>query len=306
MATSNLSKSVHRIERDAGRLREIVSVIVKYGFSDWLEKVPFPGVQGLLQRAEPSEVRNLTHEERVRLALTELGTTFIKLGQILSTRADLVGAKLANELSKLQSQTPPDPPEVVVALIERELGQPIEELYASFETESFASASVAQVHRAVLFSGELVAVKVQKEGILAKVEADLSILESIARFAESHSSKFKDYSPVRLVNEFRRTIINELDSYRERHNMEVFSRNFDQDDRVRFPQSWEGLSSRRVLTMEYMDGYLVRDVALLEEAGEAFDDFSRRGATVYLDMIFRDSFYHADPHPGNLMVLPVE
>lgn len=304
MSSHGLTSSIHRIERDAGRLREIIGVLAKYGLSNLLETVPVPGMPDLAHRVEDPEVRDLTREERIRLALTDLGPTFIKAGQVMSTRADVVGPVLAKELTSLQSDTPFDPPEVVVATVERELGRRVADLFAYFDPDAFASASIAQVHKARLHTGEWVVVKIQREGIQAKIEADLSILESFAHLGENHSSALKDYEAVRLVHEFRRTLLHELDFIRERTNLDTFAKNFEDDETVRFPRTWAELSTRRILTMDYLDGVPGTQMEAMAATGEDLDAFAQRGANVYLNMIFRDGFYHADPHPGNLMLLP--
>jgi ubiquinone biosynthesis protein len=295
---------IQRLERDGNRVREILGVAVRYGLSDYLETIPVPGGRALLEAVENPDTAELPKEARVRLALTELGTTFIKVGQMLATRVDLVGPELAEELSQLHADTPPDPPEVVTATIERELGRPLGDIFATFDPESMASASIAQVHMATLWSGELVAVKVQKEGIQAKVEADLSVLQSLAELAEKNSETYRDWQVVRLVREFRRSLLNELDFQRELRNLEAFDRNFEGDPNVHFPRTWPEYSSRRVLTMEHLEGPLGTDIDAIRASGVDLNEFAARGANIYLQMIFRDSFYHADPHPGNLMLLP--
>ncbi len=304
MPSSSSISPLHRIERDAGRVRQIASVLVKYGFSDWLESVPFPELQGFLQRAGDSALQGPSREERIRLALTELGPTFIKIGQTLATRADLIGPELASELAKLQSNTPPDSPEDIIEIIEQQLGDQIDCFYAHFEKEAFASASIAQVHRAILHTGESVAVKVQHKGIQETIAADLSLLESVASLAEKHSESLRNYRPVQLVNEFRRSIERELDFTRERRNMETFEQNFELDETVHIPRTWEEFSSSKVLTMEFMQGVIGTRIGELRDAGLDLTEFTNRGADIFLKMIFRDSFYHADPHPGNLMYLP--
>ena len=296
--------AIERLERDARRVAEIVAVLTKYGLADWLKSIPVDRVQGWLQSAEGQAITTLGFEERLRLALTELGTTFIKLGQMLSTRPELVGRGMAQELSRLQAGTLPDPPEYVHEIIERQLGKPPEALFAEFEPKAVASASIAQVHRAHLLSGEPVAVKVRRAGIEEKIESDLSIIAGLAELAEKYSSQLKPYRPVGLVRQFRRSILQELDFNRERHNLEEFARHFASNPTVHFPRPWPKFSSRQVLTMDWLDGIPGSDIQRLQASGEDLSEFARHGANMYLDMIFRDSFYHADPHPGNLMLLP--
>jgi ubiquinone biosynthesis protein len=296
-------RAIERLEQNARRVGEIGSVLAKYGLADWSKAVPLARVQGWFQSSEGQPIRELRTEERVRLAFTELGTTFIKLGQMMSTRPDIVGPDMARELTRLQSGTTPDPADVVRARIQEELGRAPEVAFAEFDPIAFASASVAQVHHARLRSGERVVVKIQKAGIEAKIEADLSILAGLADLAEKHSDQLKPYDPVALARQFRRTIMRELDFNRERRNLEEFARHFADDPTVRFPRPWPEVSSRRVLTMDFLDGIPGTDVERLRASGENLNEFARRGANMYLEMIFRDSFYHADPHPGNLMLL---
>jgi ubiquinone biosynthesis protein len=237
------------------------------------------------------------------MALTELGTTFIKFGQMLSTRADLVGHEVAAELAHLQSNTPPDPAGTAERTIMEELGKAPNELFAEFDPVPFASASIAQVHAARLHSGERVVLKVQKAGVLARVETDLSILSDLAALAERHIEELQPYHPIAVVHEFSRMIRAELDFQRELTNIQHFQRQFAADDTVHFPIAYPEFSSRRVLTMERLEGTLVSHVTVGEAPDVQMQEFARRGAHMYLEMIFRDAFYHADPHPGNLMVL---
>jgi ubiquinone biosynthesis protein len=296
--------AIEHLERNTRRVAEIIGVLVKYGLADWLKSIPWSRMNTWLRSAEGQAISEHTTAERVRLAFTELGTTFIKLGQMLGTRPDLIGLDLARELSSLQTHTRADPPEVVRALLAEELGSPLEERFAEFEPEAFASASIAQVHRGRLHSGERVVVKVQRTGVGKRVESDLSILAGLAELAQKHVAELKPYEPVGLVRQFRRTILHELDFTRERRNLETFALNFASDPTVHFPRPWPEHSSRRVLTMEELNGIPGAEPDRLKASPADLGAFARRGATMYLEMIFRDSFYHADPHPGNLMWLP--
>jgi ubiquinone biosynthesis protein len=296
--------AIERLERNARRVGEIVAILAKFGLADWLKNVPLVRVQEWLHSHEGLPIIDLRAEERVRLALTEMGTTGIKLGQMLGTRPDLVGHELARELARLLSDAPADPPETTHATVQAELGGPPDQLFASFQPEPFASASIAQVHQARLHTGEAVVVKIQKTGLQARVEADLSILAGLAELAEKHAPQLKNYQPLALVRQFRRSLLLELDFSHERRNLEEFSRHFAGDESVRFPRVYAQFSSRRVLTMDRLEGIPGTDSAALQASGEDLTEFARRGARLYLAMIFRDSFYHADPHPGNLMLLP--
>ena len=222
---------------------------------------------------------------------------------MLSTRPDLVGDDLAAELTRLQSDTPADSFDLVRSTIEHELGQSLEELFATFEETPLASASIAQVHRATLPDGGDVVVKVQHTGIEKKIVNDLDILVSMAGLAEKYSSELRLYQPASVVAEFRRHLLRELDFAREEQNILQFQRNFEEDSTVRFPTPFPELTARRVLTMERLSGTRVSEVALLKEENIDQKEIGHRGANVFLEMIFRDRFYHADPHPGNILVL---
>lgn len=296
--------AIERLERDTRRVAEIVGVFAKFGLADWLKAIPLHAVRERLRSVEGQPISELAAAERLRLALTELGTTFIKLGQMLSTRPDVVGVDLAEELSRLQSATIPDEPEAVRQTLAEELGRAPEAVFASFEERAFASASIAQVHRARLVTGERVVLKIQRTGVPRQVDSDLSILAGLAELAEKHVEQLRPYEPVALARQFRRMILRELDFNVERRNLEEFARNFADDPGIRIPRPWPEYSSRRVLTMECFDGVLGSDTVSLKASGVDLSEFARRGAQMYLEMIFRDSFYHADPHPGNLMLLP--
>ena len=236
------------------------------------------------------------------MALTELGTTYIKLGQMLSTREDIVGPEIAAELSKLQADVPADPPEYVRARIEEELGAPVEELYAEFDFVPLGSASIGQVHAAELMSGALVVVKVQHFGIEQTVRTDLQIMQQVADLAQKYVSNLP-YDVRAIVDEFRRQLLRELDLRQEARNLDRFIDNFAHDPTVKFPAPVESLSSKYVLTMERLQGFKLTDTALLDAEGVDRRKLARQGANVFLEMIFRDGFFHADPHPGNLLVL---
>lgn len=292
-----------RLQRDARRVAEILGVLARYGLADWLQGVPSAWLQGHLRTPEGQPVADLKPERRLRMALAELGPTFIKLGQILSTRADLIGPELADELAELQSRTAADDFDVVRRTVETELGHTLEELFLQFDPRPLASASIAQVHAATLPGGEEVVVKVQHDGIRGRIEADLEILAALAEVAERHSERLQPFQPALLVRHFRRQLIRELDFEHERASIDEFAANFEGDATARFPKTWRELTTRRVLVMERLRGIQGTDKEALRASGADLGQFARDGAGVFLGMIFRDSFYHADPHPGNLMLL---
>lgn len=293
-----------RTEQNARRLAEIVGILAKYGLADWMGG--FRHLDWFRRHLTPSGFQRLTnesHEARIRLALTDLGTTFIKIGQVLSTRPDIVSPALADELAKLQTDTPPDPPEVVRQTITDELGKPPEELFAEFDLVPIASASIGQVHAGTLHDGRKIVVKVMRKGIEAKVARDLDLLAGLAELAERYSDAAKPYRPVATVRQFRKALNRELDFAAERANLERFIRNFEKEPDVKFPEPVAELSSRRVLTMERLEGIRGLAVKAAVAPPATPDEVALRAARVYLQMIFQDGFYHADPHPGNYLVL---
>lgn len=295
--------AIPQLYRNASRWTEILGVLSRYGLADWLSGFHVSFADRLLKGRRGQELTGLRREERVRLALTELGPTFIKLGQLLSTRADVVGNELADELGRLQADVPADPPEAVHALIAGELGESVEELYASFEDVPLASASIGQVHGATLRDGRSVVVKVRHGGIERVVAEDLDILAGLAQLA-ARAPELAPHRPVRLAAEFGRALRRELDFGREERNLQLFSARFADEERLRIPEPISELCTGRVLTMERLDGIRLTDPEAVAAAGIDRDAIARTGAELYLQMIFDHGVYHADPHPGNILVLP--
>ena len=295
--------AIPQIYRNVNRWGEILSTLSKYGLAGWLSRFDFALGKSLLKNRNGQVLANESRETRIRLALEELGPTFIKLGQIMSTRPDVVGGELADELQKLQTRVPADPAEVVAEIIRDELGQSVEEVFASFSSEAVASASIGQVHRARLHSGEEVAVKVQHDGIQQLVHVDLDILTGLAQLAE-RLPELKSYRPRSTVAEFQRALRRELDFTRERRHLEQFFHAFEEDSGVRIPRIYPEFCTEHVLVMEWLEGTPLTETEALRSSGIELTEVTRRGAEMYLEMIFRHGLYHADPHPGNLLVMP--
>jgi ubiquinone biosynthesis protein len=322
--------SVPQIYRNVRRWTEIVSVLSKYGLADWLSRFNFDFVTDLLKAPRGEIQSQLTQSARIRLALTELGPTFIKFGQLLSTRPDLIGNELAEELSQLQSNTPANPFETVRKIIEEEQGCTLEDLFEEFDETPIASASIGQVHRAKLrtqprcdISGsngqadmnpvndllydedELesteVVVKIRHEGIGRLVETDLDILAGLAQLAE-RMEDFRNYQPVSTVREVSKTMRRELDFVREQRNLTQFRTLFRKDSTVVIPQPIPRLCSSRMITMQRIQGTSLPQARIHPPADMEPAEIARRGANLYLKMIFNHGFYHADPHPGNILV----
>jgi ubiquinone biosynthesis protein len=295
-------QTIAELPADISRASEIVRVLVRYGLARWLEATEW----AVVRRARRSHTGEILTDQpvgvRFRLACTDLGTTFIKLGQVLGTRPDLVGPETAAELARLQDSTPADPPDVAVATIERELSRPIGDCFADFDRDAIASASSGQVHRAKLANGRRVVVKVQHQGIEGTIQRDLKILARLAGFADGQE-ELKRYRPSAVVREFRETLLRELDFRRERRNLVQFRRNFAADHTVAFPRPYPELSTGRVLTMQMFSGTYVGKIDRLKRRHIDLQALARQGAGVFVQMILRDGFYHADPHPGNILVL---
>jgi ubiquinone biosynthesis protein len=294
---------IPRLARSAGRLAEITRTLTKYGLADAIARLDSNFVRRLTSRTGVGRLSAGTREARIRLAFTELGTTFIKFGQVLSTRRDLIGPALGDELTLLQSRVPADPFAVTRATVEAELKLPLGEAFKSFDPEPLASASIGQVHRAVLRDGRKVAVKVQHPDITRRIADDLAILTELAALAERYLPEYRIYRPVAVVAEFERVLTRELDFRRELRYLQLFRQAFRDDPGVRFPEPHPHLSTGRVLTMELFEGVPFNDPEAIRAAGGNFGELARRGAKAFLDMIFRDGLFHADPHPGNVFYL---
>jgi len=298
-------RTIPQVYRNVNRWREILSVLSKYGLAGWLSRIDFAFAKGLIKHRSGQVLADASRETRIRLALEELGPTFIKLGQIMSTRPDVVGADLAEELEELQTNVPPDPPAVVAELVEEELGRPLAELFAEFSETPVASASIGQVHRARLVTGEQVAVKVLRRDISRRVRVDLDILQGLAQLAE-RIPELAPYRPCASVAEFQRALRRELDFDRERRHMEEFRRSFAGSELVKIPRPYAEYSTDRVLVMEWLDGVPLSSPEAIALCSIDLSMVARHGAELYLEMIFRHGFYHADPHPGNLLLLENE
>jgi ubiquinone biosynthesis protein len=287
------------------RLRAIAEILFRNGLGFVAEQLD------LARFLPPWHHRGVTAEdkasrytipERVRHTLEELGPTYIKLGQILSTRPDLLPAEYIEELSKLLDAAPPVASDPIVAQLETELGAPVGDLFAHFDPQPIAAASIGQAHHAVLHSGEAVIVKIQRPGIERVVEADLDLLARQARFAENRLAIARDYQLVALLDEFSRTLRDELDYTNEGRNTDRLRKNLDGDPRVVVPRVLWDLSTRRVITFEELRGIRLLDRELLRAEGYDLSSIAATIVDLYLKQVFVDGFFHADPHPANILV----
>ncbi|ACM20670.1 quinone biosynthesis kinase AarF, putative [Geotalea daltonii FRC-32] len=298
-----LSRNIRSIRR----YRQIVKVLVKYGLEHLLEYFNLSQLAAMSRkvlRRKASTIAQYSPAERMRLAFEELGPTFIKLGQLLSTRPDVIPRSFVDEFSKLQDNVPSFPFEEAKTQITLELGKPVEEVFIQIDPVPVAAASIAQVHRARLRTGEDVVVKIRRPGIEALVETDIDVLMGIAQLMERHMPAAEIYDPVGLVKEFARTIRREMDFSREGHTIEKIRDNFSGDRTMHFPAVFWQHTGKTILTLEYINGIKVTDHLALERAGLDRKLIARRGADAFLKMVLDHGFFHGDPHPGNVLILP--
>ncbi len=320
--------SIPSLYRNLRRGREILAVLRRYGLADWLSRSPRLPFRNWITDRSGVPLTQYSRAERVRMAITELGPTFIKVGQVLASRADLVGVELAEEFKGLRGRVEPDSAEQVRATLRVELGDDFEQKFASFDFEPLATASIGQVHRAVLPDGHRVVVKVQRAGIDRLMRQDLEVLEGLAQLAVRVDT-LAVWKPTDMVRQLRPMILHELDFNRERGNLKQFAEMLaDQSDQVVIPAVVDRLCTRRVLVMDELAGVTL--ASLFADRGDPASDvsggsgekqesdqhprhpstadlppeFGKRLAKIYLKMVFDDGFFHADPHPGNLFLLP--
>ncbi len=297
-----------RAVHDLPRLQEISRVFIRHGLGDLVRRV---GVASILERAgamlhwgEVSRSARLEPQQRLRLAFEELGPTFVKLGQMLSLREDLLPPEWTEELAQLRSSAAPVPFDEILPVIEHALGASPSAVFVDLQREPSGSASIAQVHRARLRDGREVVLKVRRPGIETKVETDVRLLSYLAQFVESEMPEARRYRPTRVVEEFRRSLMRELDLAAEARNIERFARNFRDDPHILIPHVFTQWTSSVMNVQEHIDGICGEDVAAIERAGLDPKQLARRGVDAVLKMMLVDGFFHADPHPGNVIYLP--
>jgi len=290
------------------RYRQILMILFRYGFGSILDRINLGGYLEMgvnsISRYSRDQIEGLTDYERLRMAFEELGPTFIKMGQILSTRPDLIPCELVQELSKLQDDVKPFPVIQVKGILEQELKAPMENFFTWFDDIPLAGASIGQVHRAQLTTGEEVIVKIQRPGIEKSVHVDIEILYHMAVLMERHMGEAKAFQPTKIVNEFASSMEKEMDYEIEAQHAERFARQFANNKTIYIPKVFKHATTKRVLTMEYVEGVKVSDVSRLEHSGNDCRIIASRGAELTLEQIFRHGFFHADPHPGNICILP--
>ena len=300
--------AIGRTYRHLNRYHRILRVLFKYGFNDLVDRLHIDqylesGLQ-MINRKPREQIARLSRPERLRLVFEELGPTFIKLGQLLSTRPDLIPADYLDELARLQDEVPAFSLAEVHAIFREELGRSPDEVFHYFDAEPLAAASIGQVHRARLDSGAEVVVKVQRPDIENVIAVDLEILAHLAGLMEQYLEEVQGHRPTAIVQEFARSLSREIDFAVELANIQRFARQFERNPAIHVPLVYPELSTQRVLVMEYVLGIKASMTTQLREQGYDLPLIAERGATLVMEQIFVHGFFHADPHPGNVFILP--
>ena len=285
--------------RDISRMREIITVMTKYGLGGFLQRIKLS--YGSADDSA-SGSRYMSTPRRFRMAFEELGPTFVKLGQILSTRVDIFDAEWIEEFEKLQSNVAPIPVASIDELIESYLGRPMGEVFRSFDSVPVGSASIAQVHKAVLSDGETVAVKIKRPDIEPVIQADLRILTHLAGLIESEIPEVRRYQPAQMVQYFARSLAKETDLSVELRYMQRFGQTFDSDPFVRIPRVYPDISNRQILVQEHIGDTLLKDIRIETLDAPMRTQLAARITDTLFTMILQQGFFHADPHPGNIFI----
>ncbi len=307
MAITGILKAWHTF-KNIGRIRQIVNVFLRHGFGQLIERLNLQRFIPLRKRFKlfgfQPGIEKLTPPERLRMAFSELGPSFIKLAQILSSRPDLITSAYADEFKKLQDKVSPFSTEEAVRIIESELSMSLKDIFVDFETVPSAAASMAQVHNAALKNGRKVIVKVQRPDIRELLETDIAILTIIARLMVKHIPESKVFNPEGIVSEFSKTARKELNFKIEAGSAQRFRRNFTENHTILIPAVYPDLLSEKVIVMDKIEGVKIDDIKAIDSFGINRSDLAQRGVNAYFKMIFEDGFFHADPHPGNIFVMP--
>jgi len=288
--------------RLALRLLAIQRILIRHGLEDVVWATHLFRPVGWLRKLSPRRAPREPLEVRIRLALEGLGPIFVKFGQVVSTRRDLLPRAIADELAKLQDQVPPFPTAEAVRMLERAFGRSVDEIFADFEREPLAAASIAQVHAARLDTGERVVVKVLRPGVRAMIKQDLEVLYAIAALAQRYWPEGRRLRPMEVVGEFEKTLYNELDLVREAANAAQLRRNFEGSDMLYVPEVYWDYCRPAVLTMERISGIPISDIHGLNAHGANIERLAQNGVEIFFKQVFQHNFFHADMHPGNIFV----
>jgi ubiquinone biosynthesis protein len=285
---------------ELGRAREIIGIIVKYGFSEWVSNNGLG--KYLVSKKRLARIESLTKWERIRMAVEELGPSFIKFGQILADRIDIVPDELRQELRKLQDEADPMPDDIAIREIERELHRPVSEVFREFDRNHLASASIAQTYRAVLLNGEEVCIKIERPGIEKKIMLDLHLMNYFAARIQKNNPEMEAINVVGVVKEFGRIINHELDFRHEAGNMVRFRHNFEGQTDIYVPRVYSDYTTRKILVEEFITGTKVSELQTLIASGCDTVALAKKGMKLVFEQLFIHGFFHADPHPGNIFI----
>ena len=291
--------------RNLVRLLRINRVLVNHGLDDIVQAAHLFRPMRVVARLSPvswGAKKQGPRGERIRLALQELGPIFVKFGQALSTRRDLLPRDIADELAMLQDRVPPFPSSEAKAMAEKAYGQRLDDVFGRFDDEPLAAASIAQVHKATLKSGEEVIVKILRPGVEAQIRQDLDVLHALARLAQRHWPDARRLRPVEVVNEYEKTVIDELDLMREAANAAQLKRNFAGSDKLYVPEIFWEYCRPDILVMERISGVPISDIDSLNAAGTDMQKLAENGVEIFFTQVFKHNFFHADMHPGNIFV----
>ncbi|MFD2914596.1 ABC1 kinase family protein [Psychroserpens luteus] len=294
-------------KREIIRYNTLFSVLTKYGFEDVMAsgklKILVPNSY-LKSHPDTQKLLAFTKYERIRMVLEELGPTYVKLGQIFSNRDDMLPPDLIKELEKLQDHVPVLKHFNVNEVVEKELGITILEHFQSINTEPLAAASLAQVHKAQLLTGKQVVLKIQRPDIKDIIEADILVMKQVARSLQKYSKKAKAFQPMRIVDAFEKSIKEELQFLKEVGNMERFAKDFEGNESIYVPKAYRELCTDQLICMEFIDGVKVSEIKTLNSLNIDTTKVAKVGVDLYLKQVLDHGFFHADPHPGNIFVLP--
>jgi ubiquinone biosynthesis protein len=294
--------------KDLLRMNELAAILLKYGFADVIRRLglstPVEHAGKLVRSSMKPDMLRMGTAERLRHAMEEMGPTFVKLGQVLATRVDMFPMDWIAEFEKLQDQAQAVPFDTLKADIELSLGKPVDSLFARIDPEPIGVASIGQVHSALTRRGQKVVLKVQKPGIRDKIDSDLRLLDQLAKLAADNSVELRRYRPVELVREFKRSLTRELDFTIEGRNADRIRKNLRQFKWLQIPKVYWDLSSPTVQVQQHVEGIPAKAVERLNEAGLDRELIARRGALAAWKMALEDGFFHADPHPGNFIIMP--
>ncbi|MBC8207777.1 MAG: AarF/ABC1/UbiB kinase family protein [Desulfobulbaceae bacterium] len=300
--------AIGRTYRHLSRYQRIIRILFKYGFDDLVEGLHIDqyletGLK-MINRKPRAEIERHSRPKRFRMALEELGPTFIKLGQVLSTRPDLISPEYLNEFAELQDNVPPFSFSEVQEIFLAETGKKPNELFQEFDEQPIAAASIGQVHRGRLKNGDEVVIKVQRPDIENIIAVDLEILTHLASLMEQYLEELQGHQPSAVVDEFARSLSLEIDYTVEIANIQRFSQQFSNNKNIYIPHVYSDLSTDRILTMEYIDGIKISKIDALRSQGYDLQLIAERGTNLVMEQVFVHGFFHGDPHPGNIFILP--